>query len=87
MIFSPDKEATNCSVEADSEDFGSPSDFSGEGLRDVEEIEFVFRVRDAIMVRRRFQHYKSTRQNFETKYRSLQLSPGPVRQFSINSIF
>ena len=46
-IFSPDKVATSCSVEAVSDDdFGDPNDFSGEGLREVEEIEL--RVRDAI---------------------------------------
>jgi len=81
----PDKEATSCSVEAESEDFGNSSDFSGEGLREVEEIEF--RVRDAITVRRRFNYCKSTRQKFETKYRSSRPSPGSDKQFSINVIF
>jgi len=81
----PDKEAPSCSVEAESEDFGNSSDFSGDGLREVEDIEF--RVRDAIIVRKRFHHYKSTRQKFETKYRSSRSFPGPDKQFSINFIF
>lgn len=81
-IFSPDKVATSCSVEAVSDDdFGDPNDFSGEGLREVEEIEL--RVRDAIITHRRFQRCQSTRQKFETKSCSLCL----LMQFSINYIF
>jgi len=49
--YLPDKDATNCSVEAESEGFASSSDFSGEGLRELEEIEF--RAFDAIFAHER----------------------------------
>lgn len=81
----PDKEATNCSVEAESEGAANPSNFSGEGLRVVEEIEF--RVRDAIIARESVLHYETTRQNFETKSRSLRCIADLDNKFSIGSIF
>ena len=83
--YLPDKDATNCSVEAESEGFASPSDFSGEGLRVLEEVEF--RVFDAIFARERLHRYESTRQNFKTKYHSLCRLIDLDGKFSISAIF